>query len=153
VGILERVASITEAAFREFLERLNSGDLSALDDWMRPDYEEVWPQFGERVRGVANFRAILENYPGGGLERSGGRIVSGGDEWVMAPNYTIVRVEGSGDRYTGVVKSRYPDQSTWYVVSFVRFLDGKAMSGESYFAPELPAPEWRIRWVEPIEEE
>lgn len=147
------MANITGAAFREFLERVNSGDLSALDDFLHPDYEEVWPQFGERVRGVANFRAIVENYPGGGLERSGGRIVSGGDEWAIAANYTIVRVEGSGDRYTGVVKTRYPDQSTWYVVSIVRFREGKAISGESYFAPELPAPDWRAQWVEPIERE
>ena len=147
------MANITEAAFRTFLERLNSGDLSAMDEYLHPEYEEVWPQFGERIRGVANFRAILENFPGGGLERSGGRVVSGGDEWAMAPNYTIVRVSGSGDRYSGVVKVRYPDQSTWYVVSFVRFVEDKAIAGESFFAPELPAPDWRAQWVEPIEQE
>ena len=47
------MANITEAAFRTFLERLNSGDLSAMDEYLHPEYEEVWPQFGERIRGVA----------------------------------------------------------------------------------------------------
>ena len=29
------------------------------------DWTAVWPQSGEMVRGNANMRAILENYPGG----------------------------------------------------------------------------------------
>jgi hypothetical protein len=134
--------------FRSMLERLNDGDLAAMDDLFHPDYQEDWPQFGERVRGIANLRAIVENYPGGGLERSGRRLVGGEERWQLAPNYTVVRVAGSGDDYTGVVRVRYPDQSDWYVISIVHFRDGKGASGESYFAPVLEAPEWRSQWVE-----
>jgi hypothetical protein len=31
-----------------------------------PDWMMEWPQSGERVRGNANARAIMENWPGGG---------------------------------------------------------------------------------------
>ena len=143
------MADITEAIYRTFLQRVNGGDLSALDEYLDPDYEEVWPQTGERVRGRGNLRAILENYPGGGLERGDARVVGSGESWLLTPNYTVVRVTRSGDQFVAVQRVRYPDQSEWYVVNLTTFRDGRAIQGESYFAPVMPAPPWRSAWVEP----
>jgi hypothetical protein len=149
-GSSDDVQELTEVAFRGFLERVNGGDLSAMDEYLDPSYEEVWPQFGERVRGPDNLRAILENYPGGALERSSGRVMSGAGLATLAPNYTVVRVQRDGEMFTSVEKVRYPDGSEWYVVTFLHLQGWKAIRGERYFAPLLPAPEWRAEWVEPI---
>ena len=52
------------AAFEAILDALNQRDLDALDALIHPDFEDVYPQSGERVRGIANLKAIITNYPG-----------------------------------------------------------------------------------------
>ena len=52
------------AAFEGYLAALNERDLAALDALLHPDFEDVYPQSGERTRGPANLKAIIENYPG-----------------------------------------------------------------------------------------
>ena len=59
-----------------------------------------------------------------------------------------IRVEGSGEVYTTVLRARYPDGSTWYVISINQVRNGLIASRTTYFAPEFDAPEWRRQWVE-----
>jgi hypothetical protein len=44
---------------------MNAGDLDGVEALMHPDFYEDYPQSGERIRGAANARAEVENYPGG----------------------------------------------------------------------------------------
>ena len=52
-------------------------------------------------------------YVGGGSDR----IVGIEDRWVMTPAFTLLRVEGAGDTFTGVSRGRYPDGTDWIIVT------------------------------------
>ena len=82
------------AAFEGYLAALNERDLAALDALLHPDFEDVYPQSGERTRGPANLKAIIENYPGGGWTDQGLERVEGAeDRWVTTPTFTVLRIE------------------------------------------------------------
>ncbi len=49
-------------------EVINSGQLDRLDEVFAEDVVIEWPQSRERVRGVANLRSILAEFPGGNLQ-------------------------------------------------------------------------------------
>src|SRR5262245_65715511 len=102
-----------------FWERLERGDVEAAAELLHPDYVEEYPQSGERIRGRANFRACVENYPGGMVQTQAPMAIvdTTSTGWVMTPGYTVVRVEESGNVGTAVVKCRYPNQSEWWTVS------------------------------------
>lgn len=135
--------------FEGFLRATNARDAAALNDLVHPDFEDVYPQSGEHTRGIANLRAIIEHYPGGGYVGSGAeRIVGAEDRWVMTPAFTLLRVEGTGDTYTGVSRGRYPDGTEWYVVTIGQMRDQKVWRAETYFAQTFEPPAWRSRWVE-----
>jgi hypothetical protein len=131
-----------------FIERANAGDWDGVEKLVHPDYEEVYPQSGEHVRGPKNARAIIENYPGGNLTRSAEAVVSAEDQWVVTPASTILRIDGQGDVWTVVQKARYPDGSDWHIVQIVEFQQDRIARVQSYFAPDFPPPEWRAQWVE-----
>lgn len=133
---------------------INTRDWAALDALTHPDFIEEYPQSGERIRGGANLRAILENYPGG-ITESASRapeVYGAEDRWVVAPNFSVIKVSGTGDVYTTVISARYPDGSHWFIVSLFRMSDGKMRSATTYFAPDFPAPDWRARFVERMED-
>jgi hypothetical protein len=137
--------------FERYVELLNSQDWTHLDDFLHPDYVEEYPHSGERIRGTGNLKAMMENYPS--VQEMTGNIgnvhVAGGDErWEVTPAFTVVRVDGTDDVFTGIARSRYPDGSTWYIIAAVRLRSGKFWRSTTYFAQEFPAPEWRSRWVE-----
>jgi hypothetical protein len=136
-----------------FVAAMNSADLERLGDYLTDDVIIDWPQSGERVRGVEDFRDILVGYPG--REVSGFQtetVMLAGEEphYVMTPTLNLVRVQGSGDNPVFVARIRYPDGSTWYMIAFNVIRDDKIARQTGYFAPEYPAPEWRAQWVEPI---
>ncbi len=132
---------------------MNTQDWDALEALTHPEYVEEYPQSGERIRGRANVRAILENYPGGLVK---GRVHSSAvygaeDRWLVAPNFSVVRVTGTGDVYTAVISANYPDDSHWFIVSLFRMTDGMTRSATTYFAPDFPAPDWRAGFVERVD--
>ncbi len=140
--------------FERYVEVLNRQDWGELDNLLHADYVEEYPQSGERIRGIANIKALMSNYPG--AEAIAGNVanvdvVGGEAEWLVTPAFTVVRVEGSGDVFTGVARSRYPDGSLWHVVALLKMRDGKIWRSTTFFAQAFPAPEWRSQWVEPIE--
>jgi SnoaL-like domain len=136
------------ALFESFTRLANAGDWDALEQYVQPDYEEVYPQSGERIKGMANVRAILEHYPGGALDRKADRLVGGEDRWVVTPAATLLRIEGTGDIYTLVQRVTYPDGSEWLVISIAELRDRKVAKLQTFFAPTFAPPAWRSQWVE-----
>ncbi len=137
-----------KALFERFAAAVNGGDVSVLDEILDPEFEEVWPQSGERVHGIANMKAILEHYPGGSLERGIERVVGSEDRWVLTPSHTPLRIEGTGNVYTVALRARYPDGSSWYVVQIMEVRTRRIWRVETYFAPVFEAPDWRAQWVD-----
>jgi hypothetical protein len=139
------------AIIDRWIEALNSNDFASAEAVLSDDFVSEYPQSGEVIRGNQNMRAILENYPGGlrkgGLDPGSTKVI-GGDQWVMTPSFALVRVTGTGDARTAILKNRYPDGATWWVINFFEFAAGKITKATVYFAPEFEPPDWRARWVE-----
>jgi ketosteroid isomerase-like protein len=138
------------SVFEAFLRAANGRDVTALEGLFDDDFEDVFPQSGELTRGLANFRSIIEQYPGGGYVGQGTeRLVGTEDRWALTPSFTVVRIEGTGDTFTGVTRSRYPDGTDWYIVTIAQMRNGKLWRAETYFAQTFEPPAWRAAWVEP----
>jgi hypothetical protein len=120
--------------------------IAALRD---PDWTMEWPQSGERVRGNANDRAIMENWPGGRPSNLGLRVVGSEDRWVVTPLNTVNRIAGSGDFWWADGTSSYPDGSAWFVAALLQLRGGRLYRETWYFGPAFEAPAWRAAWVEP----
>ena len=139
---------------REIVERYAtairvSGD--ALDALRHPDFVEDWPQSGERVRGIANMRAIDDAYPRRPTEGDVMRVVGSEDRWVVTPTYTPLRIEGSGDVYTLVLTAIYPPNAIWYVTNIIELRDQLVWHVTTFFAESFEPPTWRAQWVERME--
>jgi hypothetical protein len=52
-----------------------------------------------------------------------------------------------GDQLLSSIKTRYPDGSDWYTVSLFTLVDARISRQIVFFAPVMPAPEWRSKWV------
>jgi hypothetical protein len=136
-----------------FVGMLDTEDLGGLSEFLADDVISDWPQSGERVRGIDNFRAILQKYPGrgaGGFQSEPVMVAGEEPHYIMTPTFNLVRVQGSGDNPVFVAKLRYPDGSIWYMIAFNIIKDNKIVHQTAYFAPEYAAPEWRAQWVEPL---
>ncbi len=147
---------MTGPSSREIFERwtraMSAFDFDLLRELIHPDYVADWPQSGERIRGFDAFRAILESYPGGAvmaMEGDSAQLMQHDERWLMTPGYTVVPLAG-GDSISSTHRTRYPDGSVWYVISFFTLKDGKMWRATTFFAPEFPAPEWRAHLVERI---
>jgi len=130
-------------------EVFETGDMEAYGKELQAitadDMVQEYPQSGERFVGIDNIRAVYERYPGGlgKQDLASLRVTDRDRPWAMAPNFTLVRVSGSGDSYTSAVKARYPDGSDWYVISMIELVEGRMAHGTIFFAPVFDAPEWR----------
>ena len=140
--------SASRQIFERYLRAIAARDLATLRELTHPEFEDLYPQSGELIRGMANMEAIITNYPGGttglGLER----IVGGEERFVQSPLFTMIRVEGDGDALTGVQRVRYPDGSVWLAIALCQLKGGLVYRMESYFAPLFDPPAWRAPWVE-----
>ena len=133
-----------------FYDALNSRRFDQISELVDPDVVQEWPQSGERIKGLKNFRAVMENYPD--LPSVKPWSVSGTeDKWVLTPSWTPLRITGSGDVYTVESRITYANGEVWSGVSVVEFRNGKASKMTEYFAAPFPAAEWRSSWVEQIE--
>lgn len=133
-----------------FFDALNARRFEDIAELTHPDVVQEWPQSGERIRGLKNFRAVLENYPelpNVGLRR----VVGAEDKWVLTPTWTPLRITGTGDTYTVESRIAYPNGEVWSGVSVLEFRDGKMSNATEYFAAPFPAAEWRSQWVEKME--
>lgn len=101
-------ASHARAVFDRYLAAVNGGDADALDDVLHPDFQDFYPQSGERTRGAENLKHIIRNYPSGYEDLGRGQVFGLEDRWVMTPMFTLLRIEGTGNVFTGVQKARLP---------------------------------------------
>ena len=133
---------------RSYGDIINNHEWDRLGECFQPDAVLEYPQSGERFRGLANIRAQFENYPD--LEAGNSEVeeVVGGTSYALTPSYTVIAIEGSGDRGSLVVRIRYPDQSMWRAINLYRLRDGLIASTKAYFAPDFDAPAWRAPFRE-----
>lgn len=139
-----------EQFVRRYVEAVIAHDDTVLSVSRHPDWTVEWPQSGERVRGHANDRAIIENWPGGRPTGQVNRVIGAEDRWVVTPSFTVQRVIGSGDFWwlTGTVT--YADGSTWFDVILLELRDSRVLRETWFFAETSEAPAWRAQWVERI---
>ncbi len=134
-----------------FVEAMNANDLDRADQFFADDVVEDYPQSRERIRGRINRRAVVENYPGR-AERDfapgkAGAVV-GDDQWVMTPSLSLLRLNGSGERFTATGQINYPNGEMWHVIQLFELHGGKIAKITTYFAaPFEPAP-YRAKFVE-----
>jgi len=141
------------AIYTRVLKALNECNYDEWESLVTDDYVEEYPQSGEIVRGSKNARAVLENYPGGGLPKDGldvlgARVAATEARWVKTPTFTFVRVEGTGNLGTAAFKARYPNGSVWWVIVLYELRGDKVAKSTAFYAPVFEAPEWRKPWVE-----
>lgn len=144
--------SATRDVIARYVQAVHDQDLDTIGALQHPDFIEDWPQSRERIRGRANFRNLMEHYPGGleGMEAdvSMDRVVGGEDRWMVAPTFTMVRVSGADDIHTAIVKLRYPSGEEWFMVALIEVKDDLVYRATTFFAPTYESPEWRREWVE-----
>ena len=130
-----------DVANRQAMDRLRaaaeSGDITALDgaikDVAADDIVVEWPQSGERIRGIANFRAIGENY----TAQTG-----------LNPRMTLRRVSGTGRTYIAEGTIDYGDGTPVSWVGISEFADGRLVRQTEYWGNPFEPPAWRKPWVE-----
>ena len=138
-----------EELVRRYAEAMISADYDTLASLRHADWSAVWPQSGETVRGSANNRKVMENYPGGAPKLlPQGRFVGSEDRWVVSPLGGVYRVDGEGENWFGEWKMEYPDGRVWLTIILVELRDGKVYRETQYWAEPFDPPDWRAEWVE-----
>lgn len=129
-------------------EILSTQTWDRLGEVVHEDAVFEFPQSGERFRGLANIRGQFENYPG--LEPGDSQLaeVVGNDAFALTPSYTVIRVQGSGQKGAAVIRVRYADGSMWWAINVYELRDGKIGRSRTYFAPDFEAPDWRAPYRE-----
>jgi hypothetical protein len=140
--------SSNEEVVHRYLAAHFGHDYDTVGGLRDPEWVLEWPQTGERVRGHANDRAIMDNWPGGLPSGEKIRIVGSEDRWVLTPSNTFHRIVGSGDAWWADGTATYPDGSTWHVAALFQLRDGRMFRETWYFAPPVEPPAWRAAWVE-----
>jgi limonene-1,2-epoxide hydrolase len=134
-----------------FVEAMNVGDLDRASQYLANDFLEVYPQSGERIHGPANRRAVIENYPGRAdrdfVPGKPGALI-GGDQWVLTPTMSLVRLNGSGERFTATGRITYPNGESWFLVQLFEVRNGKIAKITTYFAPPFEPAPYRAKVVE-----
>ena len=95
------------------------------------DYVMEMPQSGERIRGRQKMREFQEAYPN-------------------PPTMQLRRVIVRDGLWVVEILSDYGGR-VYDVVLILELREGKIYRVTRYYAEPFEAPEWRARWVEPIE--
>jgi len=146
------VAELTNRDVVErFREAMNASDFDRADQYLADDLVEDYPQSGERIRGRANRRSVVEHYPGRNehdfVPGKAGALV-GDDQWVMTPAMSLLRLSGSGERFTATGQITYPNGETWHVIQLIELRGGKIAKFTTYFAPPFEPAAYRAEFVE-----
>ena len=132
---------------RRYAEAAARFDLDAMAALRHPDWQASWPQSGERVISHANYRRIVEAYPGGPPVAKIQRVVGAEDRWVVTPANTVQQVAGSGDFWWSEWRMTYPDGRTYHCVELIELRDLLVWRETVYWAEPFSPPDWRSRWV------
>jgi hypothetical protein len=140
-----------------YMDAMNRADWGALRRLFAPDYVEDYPQSGERIRGAEHAVLVRSNFPRKDMASVpspvvGPAVLLGGEErWMLAPNFTAIRVDAEGDTVTSIARSRYPD-GLWFVVYIGKVANGQIQRATAFFAQEFEPAPWRAALVERIPE-
>jgi hypothetical protein len=115
-----------EASMSQFLAALADDPGSAVRDFVTDDVVYEHPQTSETVTGIEDLVSLYQAYPDPPTSMQ--------DHWQV----------GNFGLYTAT-RSTAPDDG-WAVV-IVEFADQRARKLTEYWAPRLPAPQWRSQWV------
>ena len=61
------------------------------------------------------------------------------DRFTVAPQRKVVQIKGTGDQYTFVLQTRYPDGSDWFIIGLAEFKDGLISRTTVFMAPGFRA--------------
>ena len=111
-----------------FLAGVANWDAEGIGRLYDPDFTTEWPQSGERVRGLANLRAVM-NRPDGAPMLEESRVSGRDDLWVVE----------------GLV--RYGEEPYRWV-AILEIHDGRIAHVREYWGAPFPAPGWREPFVE-----
>jgi hypothetical protein len=134
------------AIWERFTTGLNNAPEATFEDSVTEDYVEDWPQSGEVIRGRSALVKMLRTYPdlsSGGIDPARTRIAVQDAKWVMTPAFTLVRLESSGNVGTVIFRTRYPDDSWWWIIGTYELRGERVARRTTFFAPEFDPPEWR----------
>jgi ketosteroid isomerase-like protein len=137
---------------RRYLAAQVDHDYATQGELRHKEWTAVWPQSGEMVRGDANMRAILENYPGGPPNLAPeGKLIGSEDRWAVSPLGGAYQVAGEGENWWGEWQITYPDGKKWRVINMIEMRDGKIYRETSFWAEPFAAAPWRSQWTERAE--
>jgi hypothetical protein len=112
---------------------MRAGDVETLQQVLTPGAVTRWPQSGEQVTGATSCIRIFTTYPGG------------------PPAVRVDRVLGAGDVWVAELTTDYGSER-WYLTVVAELEGGLIARLTEWFAPQLPAPEWRRDLVDPAAE-
>jgi limonene-1,2-epoxide hydrolase len=141
-----------ELSNREIVERFAASvkerDYEAALFLLADDMVEDYPQSGERISGLDNWLAMLQNWPEAErLESEVDLVIGNEDQWVVSPSWALTRIVGTGDHFWATGHVTYPDGSRWHLIQLFEVHRGKITKMQSYFAEPFPAPDWRKPYV------
>ena len=123
---------MSEQQNRETLERLVQAfvqhNFDDLQDLLHEDVVEEYPQSGERIRGLQNYRSYAENIP-------------------RMPNVSDYNIKVSGDLSIAERTVEYEGNRS-YNTGIWEAEDGKIKRSTQERAGAFEAPQWRAQWVE-----
>ena len=79
-----------EEVVRQYALAASVNDLDGMTALRAPDWRVTWPQSGEMVVDDEDFRAIVDNYPGGSPRTEMRLVVGDVDRWVVSPSGTVL---------------------------------------------------------------
>jgi hypothetical protein len=130
-------------------EMINANDWDRLGELVQPDAILEYPQSGERFRGIANIRRTFEDYPDRGVGSTQvDEVIGSPTAYALTPSYTLVGVDGSGDRGAAVSRVHYPDDTWWWGLILYEVRDGLLDRIRTYFAQDFDPPDWRAPFRE-----
>ena len=111
---------------------MNAGNQEIFAEIYHEDAEIDWPQFGERIFGASDRRAVFASLP-------------------IKPDVHIRRIVGDGDLWIAEALLGYDGVEHWGVM-IMEFRGDKIIRETSYWAEPRPGGAgWKSRWVHPLE--
>ncbi|HXJ63423.1 MAG TPA: nuclear transport factor 2 family protein [Actinomycetota bacterium] len=127
---------------------LGRGDIGVLESVFADDVVAEYPQNGRVLHGLAELREEMsvaaQHYAAGVSDIDPASVTGRGvdEHRVVAPLYTVVRVQGRGDAGTITVRTRYPDGKWWWVIVIYELRGDRIARSTTFFAEEMQPTDW-----------
>jgi hypothetical protein len=133
---------------RRMADGLGRGDLGVLESLFADDVVAEYPQSGRVLHGLGALKEELSqaarHYAAGvsGIDQASvtGRGVD--EHRVVAPMFTVVKVQGRGHAGTITLRTRYPDGTWWWVIVIYELREDRIARSTTFFAEEMEPRDW-----------